>query len=240
MVLESQRVLVVGGSTGIGLATAQAAAEAGAEVIIASSRQDNLDKALTSLPDDSRGIVADLSDPQAPQRLIEQVGELDHLVYTAGDRVDVMPISDYDDARARAFFEVRFFGMLATVHAAAPKIRNGGSITLTSGSAGDRGGPGWSVGAAGCGAIFSLVRSLAIELAPSIRVNAVAPGAIRTPMWDVMSAAEQAELESRFTADALLSRIGEPRDTALAYLYAITQTYATGQVLRVNGGTSFG
>ena len=240
MILESQRVLVVGGSMGIGLAAARAAAEAGAEVIISSSRQENVDKALTSLPDDSRGIVADMSDPQEPQRLMEQVGELDHLVYTAGDPVRMMPISQYDDARARMFFGVRFFGMLATVHAAAPKIKNGGSITLTSGAVGDRGGPGWSIGAAGCGAIFSLTRSLAIELAPSIRVNAVAPGGIRTPMWDRLSPDEQEQLERQFHADTPLQRIGEPRDTALAYLYAMSQSYATGQVLRVNGGSSFG
>ena len=120
MILESERVLIIGGTSGMGWATARAAAAEGAQVIVASSRRDSVDNALRRLPSGSAGFVADMNDPGAAQRLITEVGDLDHLVYTAGERGELMmPLSDYDDAKARGLLGVRFFGALAAVAAVA-------------------------------------------------------------------------------------------------------------------------
>lgn len=136
--LAGQRVVVLGGTSGIGLAVAEAAAGAGAAVTVASSRKENVDRALGRLPADASGHVLDLTDTARVAELFDRLGEIDHLVYTAGDPLLLAPVADIDLAAARDFFAVRYFGALAAVQAAAPKLREGGSITLTSGTAGPR------------------------------------------------------------------------------------------------------
>jgi NAD(P)-dependent dehydrogenase (short-subunit alcohol dehydrogenase family) len=122
------------------------------------------------------------------------------------------------------------------VHAAAPHLRPGGSITLTTGTAGRRPGPGWAVAASICGAVESLTRALAVELAP-IRVNAVAPGVVRSPLWASMAPASREQLYRDTAAAIPAGRVGEPGDIAHAYLYCLTQPFATGSILTVDGGT---
>ena len=165
MTLTSKRVVIVGGSSGIGLATARAAAEAGADVLIASSRQSNVDRALDELPAGVSGRALDVTDEPAVQSFFGEVGDLDHLVYTAGDSLVHMPLSELNIDRANDFFKVRYFGALTVVAKAAPRIRVGGSITLTSGMAGTRPRPGRAIVASLCGAIEALTRALAVELA---------------------------------------------------------------------------
>jgi NAD(P)-dependent dehydrogenase (short-subunit alcohol dehydrogenase family) len=131
---------------------------------------------------------------------------------------------------------VRYFGALWAAHAAAPQLRPGGSITLTTGTAGRRPFPGLAVAASVCGAIESLTRALAVELAP-IRVNAVCPGLVRSPLWDAMSEATRDQLFRDTAASIPAGRIGEPDDIARAYLYCLTQPFATGSILIVDGGT---
>lgn len=239
MILESQRVLLIGGTSGMGLATAHAAAAEGAQVIVASSRQSSIDAALQQLPDGSTGFVADMADPDGARRLIEQVGELDHLVYTAGDQSGLMmPISDYDVSKVQALLGVRFFGSLAAIKAAAPRIRTGGSITLTSGQLADIPAPGMAVASAAAAAAQALVRSLAVELAP-IRVNVVSPGLVRSNAWDALPDDQLRAFLEQQEAQIPLGRVGTVEDAARAYLYAMTQRYATGTVIRINGGSAF-
>ena len=134
-----------------------------------------------------------------------------------------------DLAKARDAFELRYFGALGAVSAAAPKIRPGGSIVLTTGSAADRPAPGWSVAASICGAMDSLVRALAVELAP-LRVNAVKPGVVRTPLWGGQLNYDDA------AATLPVGRVGEPEDIAAAYVFLMDQPYASGSILTVGGG----
>jgi NAD(P)-dependent dehydrogenase (short-subunit alcohol dehydrogenase family) len=122
------------------------------------------------------------------------------------------------------------------VHAAAPRLRAGGSITLTSGSAAQRGGPGWSVAASICGAVEALTRSLAVELAP-LRVNAVAPGVVRSPLWRGMDEADREGMYQQIGAGLPAGRVGEIADVAQAYLYCMTQPWTTGTVVHIDGGT---
>ncbi|MFC3741641.1 SDR family oxidoreductase [Paractinoplanes deccanensis] len=229
MNIAKQRVAVLGGTSGIGYATAAAAAEQGAEVVVVSRDPERVRQAASRLG--ATGLAADLSDP--PATLFDEIGPFDHLVYTAGEALTLMPVASIDPARAREFFGVRYFGALAAVRAALPHLRPGGSITLTTGTAGDRPSPGWSVASSICGAMDSLTRALAVELAP-IRVNAVKPGVTRSPLWGDGEDVET--LYATTAATVPLGRVGEVSDVAGAYLYLMGQPFTTGTILTVDGG----
>jgi NAD(P)-dependent dehydrogenase (short-subunit alcohol dehydrogenase family) len=241
MDLHGERVVILGGTSGIGLATAQAAARHGAEVTVVSRQPASVDRALAELPPGTRGRAGDLTDPALVCRLFDDLGDIDHLVYTAGEPLALMDLAALDLDKAREFFALRYFGALWAVHAAAPHLRPGGrpggSITLTSGIAGRRPGPGWAVAASICGAVESLTRALAVELAP-IRVNAVCPGVVRSPLWASMTEASRERLYRDTAAAIPAGRVGEADDIARAYLYCLTEPFATGSVLTVDGGTA--
>jgi NAD(P)-dependent dehydrogenase (short-subunit alcohol dehydrogenase family) len=235
MDLQQQRVVVIGGSSGIGLAVSRAAIDAGGEVVIASSRQSSIDTALTQLGSRATGQTLDVLDPTTIGTFFGSLARIDHLVYTAGDPLSLMAISDLDLTSARRFFEIRYFGALNTIHAALPNLHSGGSITLTSGSAAERPGPGWALAASVCGAMNSLTKALAVELAP-IRVNAVAPGVVRSPLWSQLSAADRNAMYDGLAQSLPVGRVGEVDDIAAAYLYCMTQDYGTGTVIHADGG----
>ena len=114
-------------------------------------------------------------------------------------------------------------------------ITSGGSITLTSGTAAEQPGFG-ALPVSICGAMNALTKALAFELAP-IRVNAVAPGVVRTPLWDAMSEGDRQHMYDQAAQRLPLGRVGEVADTARAYLYCMEQGFGTGIVLTVDGGT---
>ena len=236
MTLADQRVVIIGGSSGTGLATARAAAAAGAAVTIASSDQGRLDTALAGLPGNCDGVVVDTRSEAEVAALFAQAGELDHLVYTAGDAPRQQTLEDLSLDDARALFEVRFWGAIAVVKYAAPRVRPGGSIVLTSGTIGVRPAPGAALAASGAAAIEGLTRGLAVELAP-VRVNTVRPGVIRTPMWNGIPEPQREALFATLAGRTLTKAIGEPGQIAAAYLYLMENGYVTGTVLTVDGGS---
>jgi NAD(P)-dependent dehydrogenase (short-subunit alcohol dehydrogenase family) len=187
------------------------------------------------LPAGNAGVVADLSDGDRVRRLFEELSALDHLVYTAGEPLLLSPLAELDLDAARKFFELRYFSVLTAVQAAAPLLDPEGSITLTTGTAGPRPLPGSTVPSSLCGAIEALTRALAIELAP-IRINAVMPGVVRSPLWQQLPAGARDQLYHDTAATTPLRRIGEPVDIAAAYLYLIAQPHATGTVITLDGG----
>jgi NAD(P)-dependent dehydrogenase (short-subunit alcohol dehydrogenase family) len=236
MSLQEKRVVVIGGTSGIGLAVAERCAREGAAVTVVSRQQGSVDAALDRLGANASGHTLAILDTESVRALFESLGEIDHLVYTAGEALSLMPIDDLHLGQARGFFETRYFGALNAVHAAAPHIKAGGSITLTSGSASQRPGPGWAVAASVCGAMEGLTRALAVELAP-IRVNAVAPGVVRSPLWAAMSNDDRESMYADIAAALPVGRVGEVDDIAQAYLYCMTQGYGTGAVVSVDGGS---
>jgi NAD(P)-dependent dehydrogenase (short-subunit alcohol dehydrogenase family) len=235
MTLDGKRIVVLGGSSGIGLATAQAAAGEGAALVIASSRRDRIDEALATLPTGTEGHVLDLADADATKALFQELGDFDHLVFTAGETLQLGTLATADIDAARRFFTLRYWGAYCAAKYGSGSIRKGGSIVFTSGVAGRRPHAGWSLGASICAAMEGLTRALAVELAP-IRVNIVSPGVVRTPLWGNMTEADREALYQQI-ADALpVGHIGDVAEIAQAYLYLMRQTYSTGQVIIVDGG----
>jgi NAD(P)-dependent dehydrogenase (short-subunit alcohol dehydrogenase family) len=204
-------------------------------VVIASSRQTSVDAALTQLGTSASGQAVDVLDPSDVAAFFDSLAGIDHLVYTAGDALSLMAINDLALTLARSFFEIRYFGALNCIHAALPQLRSGGSVTLTSGSAAERPGPGWALAASVCGAMNSLTRALAVELAP-IRVNAVAPGVVRSPLWSQLSDSDRDAMYNQVGQSLPVGRVGGVDDVAQAYLYCMTQGYGTGTVIEVDGG----
>ncbi|SMC29996.1 NAD(P)-dependent dehydrogenase, short-chain alcohol dehydrogenase family [Andreprevotia lacus DSM 23236] len=235
MNLQNKKVVILGGTSGIGLAVAHAALAQGATVIISSSNQGKVAAAVAELGPRAQGRVADLTDAAAVDALFAGIGAIDHLVYTAGDSLQLGELGHTDLSAVRNAFEVRVFGAIAAVKAAAPYLQNGGSITLTSGVASARPQQGWTAGASICGAMEGFMRALAVELAP-IRVNIVSPGFTRTPLWSNIPDQEREAMYSHVGARLPVGRVGEADDVAQTYLYLMNNAFATGQVSVIDGG----
>jgi NAD(P)-dependent dehydrogenase (short-subunit alcohol dehydrogenase family) len=237
MALNAKRIVILGGSSGIGLAVAQAAAKEGATVIVASNRKERVDQALAKLPEGTTGHALDVVDERAVKALFAGVGLFDHLVFTAGDALQLGPIAETDIPAARNAFGVRFWGAYTAAKYGAANIRPSGSIILTSGLAGMRPRSGWSLASSICSAMEGLTRALAVELAP-IRVNVVAPGMVKTPLWANMKEADREGLFRQTAARLPVGHVGEADEIARAYVYLMQQTYGTGQVLTIDGGAA--
>jgi NAD(P)-dependent dehydrogenase (short-subunit alcohol dehydrogenase family) len=235
MALEGKRIVVLGGSSGIGLATAQAAAGEGALVTIASSSRAKIDSALGALASGARGHVLDLADEQAVRALFAELGAFDHLVFTAGETLLLDTLAKTDVNKARKFFDLRYWGAYLAAKHSCGNIRSGGSIVFTSGIASRRPHAGWALGASICSAMEGLTRALAVELAP-IRVNIVSPGVVKSPLWANMAEADRAALYRQMAEKLPVGRVGETEEIAQAFLYLMRQTFGTGQTLIVDGG----
>jgi NAD(P)-dependent dehydrogenase (short-subunit alcohol dehydrogenase family) len=235
MSLSGKRVVILGGTSGMGLATAVAAQREGAVVVVASSRKQRVERALASLRAGAEGQVVDLSDEAQVRALFERVGAFDHLVFTAGETLQLETLDAMQLERARGFVDVRFWGAFMAAKYGSPHIRSGGSITLTNGVAGLRPRKGWTLAASICGAMEALTRALAVELAP-IRVNAVCPGLVRTELWNDMAEPAREVMYADAARRLPVGRVGEADDLAHAYLYLMREGFSTGQVIVVDGG----
>ena len=233
---DNKRVIIVGGSSGIGLAVAEKVALLGAEVVIVSSKAERVQEAIKSIGREARGQAVDVSDEKAVEIFFTSLGAFDHLVFTAGDSLQLHELADTNLKQARHAFELRYWSALATVKYGSPQIRKGGSIVLTTGVAGRRPHSGWVIAASVCGTIEALTRALAIELAP-IRVNAVCPGVVRTNLWQNMSSVEREQLFESVGKRLPVGRVGEAHDIAQAYLFLMQEGFSTGQTVVVDGGT---
>ena len=141
----------------------------------------------------------------------------------------------WDHADVRAYFDSKFWGQYNAAKHGAPLIRKGGSITFFGGTANQKPLCSFAFGSALNAAIEGLTRGLALELAP-IRVNAIAPGIIETPAWDLMDKKERASVFKQAGEKLLTRRIGQPEDIAEAAIYLMNCGFATGSVLYVDGG----
>jgi NAD(P)-dependent dehydrogenase (short-subunit alcohol dehydrogenase family) len=232
MSLEGQRVVVIGGASGIGFAVAELACTQGAAVVLGSSTKTNVDAAVERLQG-ATGRTVDLRDEASVAGFFAEIGPFDHMVITAGDWGGRWSVAtrDLDLTEARDFFTVRFWGVLAAVKHGCRSILEDGSITLTSGIAAHRPRKGAPMSATVMGVVEALTRALAMDLAP-VRVNAVCPGYVLTDIIKQMPE----EILRAAVGHIPVPRAGSPAEAAKAYVYLMLNGYATGQILPVDGG----
>ncbi|MFC7343556.1 SDR family oxidoreductase [Saccharopolyspora griseoalba] len=242
--LDGRVALVAGAGRGIGAATALALAEAGADVAVLSRTPEQIEEVAEQVRGLGRRAVAvpaDVSDEQAASaavgRCVEELGQLDVLVGVTGGAMP-RPFSDTRDEALRKSFERNVVDGVRLVREAAPHLARSeaASVVLVSSSTGHLSGRGYLAYGTAKAALDHAVRLLAADLNPRIRVNAVAPGAIRTEALEVV--AEDPQLKATLEQHTPLRRIGEPEDVAAAILYLASRAagYVTGQVLAVDGG----
>ena len=231
--MNKSRCLIVGGSSGIGLAVAKQLQAEGASVIIAGRSQEKLRSAAAQLAAETLFAEVDATDAQSVSALFEKLGKINHLIVTIKPSLPAGPFAENDIAIVQAAFDAKFWGQYRLAKAALPYLLPGGSIVLSSGIAACRSYPGYSAVSAMNAATEALTRSLAGELAP-IRVNCVCPGFVNTSP----PTQQRSEYVARLVPDLPLARPGDAQEIAQAYLYLLNSPYSTGSVLVVDGGAS--
>jgi NAD(P)-dependent dehydrogenase (short-subunit alcohol dehydrogenase family) len=240
--LSERHVVVIGGSTGMGYATAATALAEGARVTVASADHARCLAAAARLGHDAKGAICDLASPASIERFFSSVGGIDHLVITAQASravATIQPLASLDWAQAEAAFAVKFFGMLRAVREALPNLAKDGSIVLVSGAASRRTIPGHVLLGGLNAAVEGAARQLARELAP-IRVNVLSPGLVRSDAYAGMPADQREAMYAARAKVLPVGRIGTPEDIALAAIHLMKNGYVTGVVQDIDGGSLLG
>ncbi|RKK16313.1 hypothetical protein BFJ65_g9882 [Fusarium oxysporum f. sp. cepae] len=257
--LNGQRVLVIGGSTGIGFAVAEAALEHGANVVISSSNQSKIDSAIERLKTHINnnhlpirkisGKVCNLAKPETIEANVKELlesasqdGKLDHVVFTAGD---FNPSPSLDSATVSVISKigmVRVMGALFVAKHLSSYINqtNRSSFTITGTTTDSRpAGAGWSVLKAAAGGIEPMTRALCMDLKP-VRVNCVTPGFVHTALFDGFPQDVRDVIFPAMEKDSVAGRLGTAEELAEAYVYLMKCTFATGSIVVVDGGRIVG
>ena len=236
--MKGQRIVVIGGTAGMGLAIAEAAVAAGAAVVVASRTQARVDAAVSALGVE-KGVTIDIGDEAVVGALFERLGPVDHVVVTANAAATVpgviRPVSDIDLAAADRFMRTKFWGPYHVARHAPRTLREGGSLLFFSGAAARRSLPNHTAIAATNGAVEAFAKQLAKEIAP-IRVNVISPGLVDTSAYDAIPEARRNEMYAAAGASLPVGRIGTVQDIADAALFALGNRFLTGAVLDVDGG----
>jgi NAD(P)-dependent dehydrogenase (short-subunit alcohol dehydrogenase family) len=223
--------LVVGGTSGIGLATARLLRARGLTVHVVGRDKRKLDAIDPSLV----GHQADGADRDAMAAVAETIGTVDHLVVTLSGAEGMGPIASLDLDMLRRAFEAKFWAHVTTIQAVLPRLAPTGSITVVSAITARTGMAGTAGLAAINGAVESLVQPLAVELAP-IRVNGVAPGLVDTPWWSGFPEDARKEYFAQSAAALPVRRVATPEDVAEVVVVAATNPNLTGTVIESDGG----
>jgi NAD(P)-dependent dehydrogenase (short-subunit alcohol dehydrogenase family) len=231
--LKDQTVLVIGRGSGLARAIVLAARDEGAQVIAAGRNQEALGAAYVGEPGVSTEVV-DLNDEASIAALGERLGAIDHVVSTASARARGR-LADLDRDAVRVSFDTKVIGPLMLAKHLAPRMGNGGSFVIFSGVAAAKIAVGTMAVAITNAAADTLARSLALELAP-IRVNAISPGVIDTGAWDAFGQQGKADYFADISSRNPARRIGTIEDIAQGVLFALTNTFLTGQTLHIDGG----
>jgi len=235
MSLAQQRVLILGGSSGMGLAAAQRLARTGAEVFIAGRVQAKLDAALAVITGSAEGLVLDFTDPVSLAGASQRLGRIDHLVLAASSDAAWGPFAQTSADALRRALEGKLLGYWQALQAMLPILRHDGSVVMLTGAASRTAMVGTAGLAAVNGAITQMARTLAKELAP-LRVNVVSPGLVDTPVYNGMPAEAKRGMFEAAARSLPVGRTGTPEDVAGAIEFLLESTFTTGALLDVDGG----
>lgn len=240
MNIKNQKIVIVGGSSGIGFSIAKAALEEGANVVIASRSADKLRHAKERLNNRVETFETDIRDFSQLASLFKKIGTFDHLQITASE-ISFGEFATLSIQDAKSAFDNKFWGPYQTVKAALPYLSQQGSITFYSGAYSQLPKtPGASVIAAINSAIEGLGRALALELSP-IRINTITPGIVDTELFTNlgMDTEQRVNFFNDITAGQVIKRPAQPEEIAQSALYLMRNTYSTGNTLFVDGGLTF-
>ena len=235
MKLQHQKVIIIGGTSGMGLATAKAAAAADAAVVITGRDQSKLDNALGELPRSASGEVVDATVEKEMRDFFRRSEPFDHLVLAVSGREGAGPFESLGIATLKRAFDGKFWAQFMAAQMALTKLHKNGSIVFITAASARTSIPGTAGLAAINGALEAMIPTLALELKP-IRVNAVSPGVVKTPWWDTLPS-EQREAVFAQTAQTLpVGRIGTPEDIAEVIIMLLQNGFVTGTVIECDGG----
>ncbi len=254
--LHNANVLVLGGTSGIGFAVAEAAYEFGAQVTISGTNQAKIDTKIGEMKSNNpagdgsklQGFPCDLGDPEKMEVNLKALFDfatdngarkVDHLVFCAGDTPPSKKLEEMDVGFVQALSMMKVaapvvIAKLNTLHSYLESSFSS-SITLTSGINTAKPGKGWAVMAAAGGGVEGVARGLAVDLAP-IRVNCVSPGAVHTELFDKVGGANLSAMLAMYRDKSLTKTVGKPEDAAEAYIYCMRDRFVTGALIESNGG----
>lgn len=254
--LFDNKVLVLGGTSGIGFAVSEAAWEFGASVTISGTNQPKIDSKISEMKSNNpagdvsklQGFPCDLANQEKMEEELKALfdlatnngqSKLDHVVFCSGDALSFKSLTDIDIPYIQAVSLLRFAGpaiiaKLLTLHGYL-KSSPSSSLTLTSGIRSAKPSKGWTIMAGVGGGVEGVARGLAVDFAP-IRVNCVAPGAVHTELLERVGGDRLAGMLSSFRENSTTNTVGRPEDLAEAYLYCMRDQFVTGSVVESNGG----
>lgn len=231
---KAQQILIIGGTSGMGFATAQLALELGAEVTIASRSQSKVDSARTKLGARAAGKTLDVTKEADVEKFFSHGIAYDHVIVTGSD-VTIGPVRSLPIETAKASFDSKFWGFYRVAKYA--NIKPGGSLGVIAGYLATRPVAGRALMGAINGALESLVQGLALELKP-VRVNALSPAMVDTEMWESLGEQARAAAIAKVRDTYPAGVIGEPIDIARQLLLLAGTKYATGTIVTLDGGAS--
>ncbi|MGA7585784.1 MAG: SDR family oxidoreductase [Rouxiella badensis] len=236
--MSKQRTLIIGGASGIGFAVAQQLAARGDSLILAGRNGEKLQRAAETLRTSDaqiETIALDIANEGALRELSKTLGQVDHIVVTAGSLAPGGTLSALDLSAAKQAFDTKFWGSLAVVQHLASQVKTGGTLTLTSGFLARRSVAGTMVKTTINAALEAAVKIMAKELSP-LRVNAVSPGLTDTEAYAAMAPEARQQMLEKAAASLPAKTWGRAEDIAKGYLFIIDNPFVTGSVVDIEGG----
>ncbi|WP_037075988.1 SDR family oxidoreductase [Pseudonocardia spinosispora] len=232
--MDGQRVVIIGGSSGIGFAVARQVVADGGQVVLGGRDRERLDAAVGKLGDAASGGQVDTGDKESIARFFDRIDHLDQL-FAPGSSYGRGRLTEISDELAESPFRSKFWGQYYAVRHAVPKLASTGSVVLMGGAYSARPPSDGAAYAACNSALEGLGRALAVELAP-VRVNVVAPGIVDSELWAKLPPQVKEANFASYGEQALVHRAGTVEEIAQTVLYLMTNRYTTGSVLYPDGG----